>query len=97
MLKGYCIDEYEVPGDQGLNDFGKIAYGGPCPPSGMHRYYFNVYAVDDVVILEKPSFYSSVSQGYEDFDDLTDEEALAFIDKWEKEFPSHTARSRLME
>jgi putative phosphoribosyl transferase len=49
---------------------------------------------DDVVILEKPSFYSSVSQGYEDFDDLTDEEARAFMDKWEKEFPAHSTRPR---
>jgi predicted phosphoribosyltransferase len=42
--------------------------------------------VDDVIILEKPPFYSAVSQGYEDFDNLTDEEALAFMNKWEKEF-----------
>ncbi|WP_276370798.1 phosphoribosyltransferase family protein [Chryseolinea sp. H1M3-3] len=42
--------------------------------------------VDEVIILEKPSFYSAVSQGYEDFDNLTDEEALAFMSKWEKEF-----------
>lgn len=42
--------------------------------------------VDDVVILEKPPFYSAVSQGYEDFDNLTDEEALVFMNKWEKEF-----------
>ena len=31
---------------QGLNDFGKNAYGGPCPPAGEHRYYFRLYAVD---------------------------------------------------
>ena len=28
------------------NDFGKKAYGGPCPPSGTHRYVFTVYALD---------------------------------------------------
>jgi Raf kinase inhibitor-like YbhB/YbcL family protein len=33
-------------GIQGKNGFGKIAYGGPCPPSGTHRYYFHLYAVD---------------------------------------------------
>ncbi len=31
---------------QGRNDFGKIGYGGPCPPSGTHRYYFKIYALD---------------------------------------------------
>ena len=31
---------------QGKNDFGKIGYGGPCPPSGSHRYVFRLYAVD---------------------------------------------------
>ena len=33
-------------GVQGTSDFGKSGYGGPCPPSGMHRYYFKVFAVD---------------------------------------------------
>ena len=33
-------------GVQGKNDFGKSAYGGPCPPSGTHRYYFKVFALD---------------------------------------------------
>jgi hypothetical protein len=31
---------------QGKNDFGKIGYGGPCPPGGTHRYYFRIYALD---------------------------------------------------
>jgi len=31
---------------QGKNDFGKIGYGGPCPPGGTHRYFFKVYALD---------------------------------------------------
>ena len=30
----------------GTNDFGKHAWGGPCPPTGRHRYFFKVYAVD---------------------------------------------------
>jgi Raf kinase inhibitor-like YbhB/YbcL family protein len=31
---------------QGRNDFGKIGYGGPCPPWGVHRYFFRLYALD---------------------------------------------------
>ena len=31
---------------QGKNDFGETGYGGPQPPSGTHRYYFKVFALD---------------------------------------------------
>ncbi len=37
---------------QGKNDFGKIGYGGPCPPGGTHRYYFKLYALDRVLDLD---------------------------------------------
>jgi len=33
-------------GVQGTNDFGKSGYGGPCPPSGTHRYSFKIFALD---------------------------------------------------
>lgn len=71
---------------------GKIVVAAPISGHRMESILTEI--ADDVVILEKPSFYSSVSQGYEDFDDLTDEEARAFMDKWEKEFPAHSTRPR---
>jgi Raf kinase inhibitor-like YbhB/YbcL family protein len=40
------IEENTVPGVEGLNDFRKHSYGGPCPPSGTHRYFFKIYALD---------------------------------------------------
>jgi Raf kinase inhibitor-like YbhB/YbcL family protein len=45
------IDENIVPGIEGLNDFGRHSYGGPCPPSGTHRYFFKVYALDIKISL----------------------------------------------
>ncbi|MEJ2166694.1 MAG: YbhB/YbcL family Raf kinase inhibitor-like protein [Desulfobacterales bacterium] len=36
---------------QGTNDFGRLGYGGPCPPRGTHRYYFKLYALDIVLPL----------------------------------------------
>lgn len=39
-------------GKQGTNDFHRIGYGGPCPPSGMHRYFFRLYALDRSLELD---------------------------------------------
>lgn len=36
---------------QGLNDFRRTGYGGPCPPSGTHRYVFKVFALDTMLTL----------------------------------------------
>jgi Raf kinase inhibitor-like YbhB/YbcL family protein len=50
------IGENSAPGGaiQGTNDFGKRNYGGPCPPSGIHRYVFKIFALDTTLDL-KPS------------------------------------------
>ena len=42
----------ENGGKQGTNDFGRIGYGGPCPPGGTHRYFFKLYALDKELNLE---------------------------------------------
>jgi hypothetical protein len=50
LPKGVDTTEHPGPGGtQGVNDFGKIGYGGPCPPGGEHRYYFKLYALDQVL------------------------------------------------
>jgi hypothetical protein len=47
------IDEGATDFAQGTNDFKKIGYNGPCPPSGTHRYFFKVYALDVELQLEE--------------------------------------------
>ena len=37
---------------QGKNSWGKLGYGGPCPPSGTHQYVFRLYALDAPLSLE---------------------------------------------
>ncbi len=54
-------DTREIPkstepnGIQGKTDFGKQGYGGPCPPSGTHRYFFKLYALDTELDLPEGS------------------------------------------
>ncbi len=47
------IGEHSVPKGalQGINDFRKHGYGGPCPPSGTHRYFFKLYALDTLLSI----------------------------------------------
>ena len=49
------IEENTVPGTEGINDYRKHSYGGPCPPSGTHRYFFKVYALDAKLDLSSNS------------------------------------------
>jgi len=59
LPEGFPDDETLPDGTrQGITDFGKTGYGGPCPPSGTHRYFFKIYALDIkinlVPIADKP-------------------------------------------
>lgn len=44
-------DLSSMGGREGLNDFGNVGYGGPCPPSGTHRYFFRVFALREPLAL----------------------------------------------
>ena len=46
-----AIAEASKVGINGTNGFGKTGYGGPCPPSGVHRYFFRVFALNDELDL----------------------------------------------
>jgi hypothetical protein len=47
------IEGDSIPGKQGMNNFGRKDYGGPCPPSGTHRYFFKIYALDTTLDLNE--------------------------------------------
>ena len=47
------IEEGSAPtGLEGTTDFGRTGWGGPCPPSGTHRYFFKLYALDSELNLD---------------------------------------------
>lgn len=55
----------EPQGVQGKTDFGKQCYGGPCPPSGTHRYFFKLYALDTELELPEGSAKAGLEKSME--------------------------------
>lgn len=51
------IKENSVPSGAilGQTSFGKAQYGGPCPPSGTHRYFFKIYSLDEILNIPQGS------------------------------------------
>jgi Raf kinase inhibitor-like YbhB/YbcL family protein len=41
------VAEGAPPGTEGSNGFGRTGWGGPCPPSGSHRYVFEIFALSE--------------------------------------------------
>ena len=61
------IEQNSVPGKQGSNDGGGMNYVSPCPPSGTHRYFFKIYALDKVFNLDEgmsKAEFESVMRGH---------------------------------
>jgi Raf kinase inhibitor-like YbhB/YbcL family protein len=46
----------------GLNDWKRIGYGGPCPPVGRHRYFFKLYALDTTLSFAHPPTKAQLEQ-----------------------------------
>lgn len=61
------IRENSVPAGavQGLNDWKSNRYGGPCPPSGTHRYFFKLYALDTKLNLAPATTKTSLERAME--------------------------------
>jgi Raf kinase inhibitor-like YbhB/YbcL family protein len=48
------ITEASVPGEQGISSSGNNSYDSPCPPSGVHRYIFKIFALDSRLKFKSP-------------------------------------------
>lgn len=62
------IPENSVPDGaiEGVTDFGTPRYGGPCPPSGTHRYFFRVYALNTTIELDNSATVKDIEEAIKD-------------------------------
>jgi Raf kinase inhibitor-like YbhB/YbcL family protein len=65
LPEGLPPDREVLGGRQGTNDFRRIGYGGPCPPSGTHRYFFKLYALDEALGLPAGATKAQVERAME--------------------------------
>jgi Raf kinase inhibitor-like YbhB/YbcL family protein len=49
LPEGVAVDQLPPGSLQGINDWGRTGYGGPCPPIGTHRYFHKLYALDTIL------------------------------------------------
>lgn len=49
LPEGVTSDQLPAGTMEGLNDWQRVGYGGPCPPIGRHRYFHKLYALDNVL------------------------------------------------
>ena len=50
---------------EGVTSFGRTGYGGPCPPSGTHRYFFKLFALDKMLDLSPNSYVRDIESTIE--------------------------------
>jgi len=55
LSEGVSAEQLPAGTAEGLNDWKRTGYGGPCPPIGRHRYMFKLYALDTLLGLERPT------------------------------------------
>ena len=55
LEKSQFVKGEQLQFPEGKTDFGSTGYGGPCPPSGTHRYFFKLYALDSTLDLKSGS------------------------------------------
>ncbi len=52
---------------EGITSFGSTGYGGPCPPSGIHRYFFKLFALDKMLDLSPDSYVRDIESTIEGY------------------------------